>query len=397
MIELESLDNVWFKGLSDQIIKQLIEFREDLHRHPELSLEEYDTSRKVQNYLKILNPASIEVVAGTGVVARFSGNGKSTKVIGIRGDMDALPINEETKLPYKSVVPGVMHACGHDVHTTWVLAALHHLEQQPPDCDYIAVFQPAEEVTKGAKLVLASGALDNVDFMLGGHVDPNYTIGQIVVQPGAISASSDTFRIRIKGRGAHGARPHEGSDPIVALAELIMSLNSIVSRRINPDDKAVVSIGTISSGKTHNVIPEQVDISGTIRAVHPDTQNLIFHRMDQICKGVALSCDVEIDCDITKGNPVILNKDPYIGWLDAIVRQRFGEKNAVRLKKANMGGEDFAQYLETIPGIFFRVGTRYPDEQPVPAHTPLFNVNHETIFTGGFALAEAVRYIGRKL
>lgn len=311
--------------------------------------------------------------------------------------MDALPIHEETDIPFKSTIPGVMHACGHDVHTTWLLAALHQLKKNPPDCDYIAIFQPAEETLNGAKLMLNSGHLKALDFIIGGHVDCNFTVGQIVVQPGAISASSDKFEIEIHGVGAHGARPQEGNDPFAALNQLLTAINAIVSRHINPDDKAVISIGSIHSGETHNVIPEKINLTGTIRTVHPDTQTYIHQKLKQICEGVALSCSLKVNCLIHKGVPVILNNEPYISWLKEAVSNALGEKNAIQLPKSNMGGEDFAFYLQEIPGLFFRVGARYEQDSPVSAHNPKFFVQNETIFSGGFALAEAVRHISSRL
>src|SRR5207342_3242656 len=225
----------------------------------------------------------------------------------VRGDIDALPIQEATGLPYASTVQGVMHACGHDVHASWAVGAAALLAAEPADGDVLVVLQPAEEVGKGALAILESGALDGVAAIFGGHVDRRFDVGQVVADEGPLAASADTFEIELLGAGAHAARPHEARDPIVAAAAIISALQSIVSRRLNPAPPGVVTVGSIHAGSAPNVIPDRAVLSGTVRAVEPQSRELMLNEVRQVTESVAAAFGVQARVTLDLGTPPIVN------------------------------------------------------------------------------------------
>ncbi|HEX4681307.1 MAG TPA: amidohydrolase, partial [Gemmatimonadaceae bacterium] len=229
-------------GVDDELARTLVSLRRALHEHPELALEEFETADRLERALRGLGIAEIRRIGRTGLVARVAGRSSAAPVVAVRGDIDALPIQEATGLPYASRVPGVMHACGHDVHATWAVGAAALLLRQPASGDVLIVLQPAEETGKGALEILKSGALDQVRAIFGAHVDRRFAVGEVVADEGPLAASADMFEIQLSGSGAHAARPHESRDPIVAAATLITSLQTIVSRRLNPAIAGVVTV-----------------------------------------------------------------------------------------------------------------------------------------------------------
>jgi amidohydrolase len=236
---------------------------------------------------------SVTRVANTGVVARFKGRDPSAPVVAVRGDIDALPIQEETGLDYASAVPGVMHACGHDVHATWAIGAAMELARRPARGDVLVVLQPAEEVGGGAPAILASGALDGVAAIFGGHVDRRFEVGQVIAEAGPLAASADSFTITLVGRGAHGARPHESADAVVAAAAVITALQTIVARRLDPAAPAVCTVGSIHAGVASNVIPERAILTGTLRAMDPNTRRRLGEEVRRLATqgGRGLRCE----------------------------------------------------------------------------------------------------------
>jgi amidohydrolase len=253
-------------GFSEEAAARLTALRRDLHRNPELSWKEEKTAARLEAELKSLGATDIRRVVGTGVVGRIPGRSKG-RTVAIRGDIDALPIEEATGLDFASSTKGVMHACGHDVHATWTIGAALLLAAAPADGDVLVLLQPAEEMGEGAAAVIASGALDGVDAIVGGHVDRRYEVGQVVAQEGPLAASTDNFKIELTGQGAHAARPHEAADPIVGAAALITALQTLVSRRLDPAIPGVVTVGTVHAGTADNIIPHRAELTGTIRAV----------------------------------------------------------------------------------------------------------------------------------
>jgi amidohydrolase len=369
----------------------LIALRRDLHQHPELSFAESRTAAALERALEELQPVSVQRVAGTGVVARIRGTTPGAPVVAVRGDIDALPIQESTGLPFASVNAGVMHACGHDVHASWAVGAAHLLAQRRAHGDVLVVLQPAEETGEGAAAVLESGALDEVAAIFGAHVDRRFVVGQVVAQAGSLAASADTFEIALAGRGAHGARPHESADPVVCAAAIISALQTIVSRRVNPATPAVLTVATVHAGSALNVIPESATLGGTLRAVDPDTRALLGTEVRRMAEGIAAAHGLTATVTLTLGPPPIVNPEQPAAWAREAVESVLGTAAVVPLGITNMAGEDFAYYMERIPGCFMRVGARMAGEPVIPAHTPQFFAAEESLFVGAAVLAETAR------
>jgi hippurate hydrolase len=290
-----------------------------------------------------------------------------------------------------------MHACGHDVHATWAVGAAHLLTEHPAAGDVLIVLQPAEETGKGALAVLESGALDDVRAIFGGHVDRRFALGQVVADAGPLAASADEFEIELIGSGAHGARPHESADPIVGAGALIGALQTIVSRRLNPAYAAVVTIGTVHAGSAPNIIPDRAVLSGTLRAIDPDTRRLLHGEVRRIAESVAATYRLEARVTLELGPPPIVNPAGPTAWAREAARLLLGDDAVVPLGFLNMAGEDFACYMERIPGSFLRIGAREPGADPIPAHSPRFYAAEESIFVGAAVLAEAARIASASL
>ena len=388
-----TVDNLF----TDSERESLIALRRALHRHPELSWKEEQTAARLEKALRESGITEIRRVAGTGVIARVPGADRGAPVVALRGDIDALPIQEATGLPFASTNPGVMHACGHDVHATWAVGAGVLLAKSPARGDVIIVLQPAEEMGNGAPAILDSGALDDVRAIFGGHVDRRFPVGQVVAQPGPLAAAADAFSIDVMGKGAHGARPHEGIDPIVAAAAIVTALQTVVSRRLDPGAAAIVTIGSIHGGSAPNVIPERVQLTGTLRAMLPDVRAMLHREVTSIATSVAAAHGATVVVNIEKGPPPIVNPEREAGWARAAAERVLGEGNVVPFGVTNMGGEDFACYLERIGGCFLRIGAREPGGDPAPAHSPRFNAAEESIFVGAAVLAECARVASENL
>ncbi len=369
----------------------LVALRRDLHQHPELSFAETRTAAALEAALAVLQPVTLQRIAGTGVVARIRGTTPGAPVVAVRGDIDALPIHEATGLPFASVNAGVMHACGHDMHAAWAVGAAHLLAARPAAGDVLVVLQPAEETGEGAAAMLASGALDGVAAIFGAHVDRRFTVGQVVAQAGPLAASADTFEIVVTGRGAHGARPHESDDPVVCAAAIITALQTIVARRVNPATPAVVTVATVHAGTALNVIPSHATLGGTLRAVDPDTRALLAAEVRRLAEGIALAHGLTAAVTLVFGPPPIVNPDGPAAWARQAVESLLGADAVVPLGSTNMAGEDFAHYMERMPGCFMRVGARMPGEPVIPAHTPQFHAAEESLFVGAAVLAEVAR------
>lgn len=372
-------------------IEWLVALRRDLHQHPELSWKEERTAQRLEAALRSSGITDVHRVAGTGVIARVPGTDPGAPVTAIRGDIDALPIQEATGLPFASEIPGVMHACGHDVHATWAVGAAMLLVRHPARGDVIVILQPAEEVGNGAPAILDSGVLDGVQAIFGGHVDRRFPVGQVVAQAGPLAASADAFSIEVTGKGAHGARPHEGVDPIVAAAAIVGALQTIVSRRLDPGASAIVTIGSIHGGTAPNVIPERVTLTGTLRAMLPDVRALLHREVTHVATTVAAAHGAGAHVSIERGPPPIVNPEREAGWARAAAERMLGPDSVVPFGVTNMGGEDFACYLERMGGCFLRIGAREPGGDPAPAHSPGFIAAEESIFVGAAVLAECAR------
>lgn len=371
--------------------ERLVAVRHDLHRHPELAFEERATQGRLRLELERLEPADLRDVAGTGLVARIAGRDGSLPPVAIRGDMDALPIQEETGAPFASEVPGRMHACGHDVHSAWAVGAAALLAAEPAAGDVLVVLQPAEEVARGAAAILESGALDGAAAIFGGHVDLRFELGTVVAEPGALAASADSFSIVLSGRGGHGARPHEGRDPVVGGAALVSALQTVVSRRLAPGTPAVVTVGTFHAGTASNVIPERAELTGTLRALDPAVRETLQRELVAIARGVGEAHGLEARTEIEEGPPPLVNGEGPVEQARRAAHRVLGPDALRLLPEPNLAGEDFAVYLERIPGCFLRIGARRPDDPVVPAHAPRFLPRDEAAILGAALLAECAR------
>lgn len=375
----------------------LIELRHEIHRDPELAFEEERTATRLEDSLQALRPAALHRVAGTGVVARIAGRDPGAPVVAIRGDIDALAIQEHTGLAFSSRNAGIMHACGHDVHATWTVGAAHLLNERPAEGDVLIVLQPAEEIGKGAQAVMESGALDGVSAIFGAHVDRRFPVGTVVADAGPLAAAADTFQIDLIGSGAHAARPHEAADPIVGAGALVGALQTIVSRRLDPSRAAVVTVGTIHAGSAPNVIPDRATLTGTLRATDPDTRRLLHEEVRRIAEAVAAAYRLEAQVAVELGPPPVVNPVQAAGWARRAAVSVLGPDAVVPLGFLNLAGEDFAYYLERVPGCFLRVGAREAGGEPIPAHTGRFFAADESIFVGAAVLAETARVAAASL
>lgn len=376
-------------------ITQLIEFRKSLHREPELSLKEYATQKKIMTALSTLNLSKVEPIAETGVLAEHPGKNPALPPVIIRGDIDALPIQENTGLDYSSVHPGVMHACGHDVHTSWALASAILINKNPAEGPIRFIFQPAEEIAKGALKIIEESGLKNAKAIIGAHVDRNYPTPTIIAHPGAIASNSDTFTYTIIGKSCHGARPQEGNDPFIGAATIILGIQTIISRQIAPQTKAVISIGKVTGGHSHNIIPEKATITGTIRSFSEETRQLLHTKLNQLCR-MGESFDLKISCTIKTGAPSIINNERILN-LATIEGNKLVDEFCQPLNTPNFGAEDFGYYLKKIPGCFLRIGCRAENEKIIPAHNNQFFANHESIFVGGAILSNLAAQLSKEI
>lgn len=355
----------------------VIEIRRDFHRHPELGFQEFRTSAKVAEFLRQSGLEPTEGIATTGVTAEIRGEQPGPTLM-LRADMDALPIEEETDLEFASQESGKMHACGHDLHTAILLGTARILQGMKPRLKGTVklVFQPAEEGPGGADPMIQEGVLDNVDYALGLHLWSDLPCGHVAITPGPVMAAADTFRVKIHGKGGHAAYPHESADPIVAAAALITAMQTLVSRNTSPFDSAVVSVTQIQGGSADNIIPERVELSGTIRTFQPTTKAALVRRLHEMVPSLCKSYGTEGEFEFSEGYPALINDPVPCQWV-----ARAAEQMKLPLStQATMGGEDMAYYLQKVPGAFFFLGAA-PDEanRVFPHHHPKFELDERAV------------------
>jgi hippurate hydrolase len=382
--------------MNRDFIERWVAFRRDLHRHPELSFQEKRTAEQIEKALAELGIKSRRV-AGTGVVADIpsAAGGIEGPMVALRADTDALPIHEETGLEYASVNDGVMHACGHDGHTSMVLGAAEMLaKDRNLPAPVRLVFQPAEERGLGALAMIDAGALEGVEMIFGGHVDRHYPTGQIVAHAGAVNASTDSFRIEIQGKGGHAARPHEGVDAVVVGSLLVMAIQTIVSREINPAHPSVVTVGRFDAGTASNVLAGRATLEGTIRTQEKVVRDHIVSSLSRICDSIGALHNARLILTLGEGTPPVVNPKDMAEIARKAAVAVVGETNAVPLHTANMGGEDFACYMEKIPGCYVRLGARAPGREGFPAHSSKFEFDEEVLPIGARYFYEVARLAG---
>ncbi len=361
------------------LVPELIDTRHHLHQNPELSDHEEQTAAFVAERLRALGLDVRTGVGGNGLVASLQG-ARPGKTIAIRADMDALPILEQNAFAYRSRNEGVMHACGHDGHTSILLGTARLLTGNR---DRFAgeirfIFQPAEENVGGARRMCRDGVMDGVDAIIALHGWPDIGIGQIGVRAGAMMASADTFDITIKGRGGHAAYPHRTVDPILVGSEVVSSLQRLASREIDPNHPVVVTVTQFHAGTAYNVIPETASLCGTYRTLSAEVRALLPGQITRVAEGVCASAGATCDVSFKEGTPPVIN-DPGLNALIAqIGKETLGEDNVIEVPYSSMGAEDFAFYLEHAPGAMFRLGLG----KVSPIHTPTFDFADDALPIG---------------
>jgi len=380
-----------------ELKKELIKIRQDIHQHPELAFQEIRTTILIKEKLKKLGITIIPLKSETGVLGLLKGEKKSAKetVTALRADIDALPIPEQTKLEYQSVNEGIMHACGHDGHTAILLGVASLLSSMKSKFSGIVkfIFQPAEEIFEGAKMMVKEGVLVNppVNTIVALHCWPPTEIGKIGIYDGAYMASADKFTIKILGKGAHGAYPHKSVDSVLTAAQVVVALQEIISREVDALDKTVVSVCAIEGGKAFNVIPEIVTLAGTVRCHNPEIRNTIKGRMERVIKGVtsAYRCGYHFDYEFCV--PSLVNIPEVNALIDKATKESLGEGKVEILDCPAMSSEDFSVYLEKVPkGAFFRLGITNLGEEPLVLHNDRFNFNDKAIPYGVAVLTQLV-------
>lgn len=351
----------------DELVQEAIAIRRYLHQHPERSEQEFHTTAYIQQTLKKWGIAYWELKTPTGVVAEIGNN--EGPMIALRADIDALPIEEKTGLSYRSTTPGVMHACGHDFHTASLLMAAKLLKHKEESLlgKIRFIFQPAEELNKGAKALIKEGVLKGVDAVIGFHNKPELPVGTIGIKSGPLMAAVGKFFVEIKGEGTHAAAPHRGNDPIVTACQIITNMQAVISRHVSPLSPAVLSVSHIEGGSTWNVIPEKIIFEGTLRTFSTEDQNNIRFLFDQMVEQMTSMYHQKATITWSLNSPVVTN-DPL---LTELVRETTEQFATVCIPEITLGGEDFAHYQTEVPGFFAFIGTGCPFEW----HHPSFLVD----------------------
>jgi amidohydrolase len=369
---------------------EITEWRRDFHQHPEILFETHRTSAIVEDKLKAFGCDEVVGKIGrTGVVAVINGkNDTKGRVIGLRADMDALPIHEQTGLDYASKTPDAMHACGHDGHTAMLLGAAKYLaETRNFDGTAVIIFQPAEEGGGGGREMCEDGMMERfgIQEVYGMHNWPGLPVGEFGIRPGAFFAAADLFQIEVEGKGGHAAKPSETIDTTVMASQLVLSLQTIASRNLDPIEQLVVSVTSFeTSSKAHNVIPQKVALKGTVRTLSPEVRDMAEKRMGEICAGVAATYGGTIKLDYQRNYPVMVNSEEQTEFASKVAESVSGKPT--RLEPQVMGGEDFAFMLEERPGAYIVVG----NGDSAAVHHPEYNFNDETSLAGASWWAEIV-------
>lgn len=373
----------------DDLYPETVEIRRYLHQHPEVSFKEFKTAQYIAEFYDKLGIPYEKNIGGNGVVATLRG-GKSGQTIALRADFDALPIQDEKDVPYKSKVPGVMHACGHDGHTATLLTLAKVMQKHQKQLPGTIVFlhQHAEEIAPGgAKPMIEAGVLDGVDAVFGTHLWATTPLGVIQTSKDYFMAGADRFEINIQGKGGHGAAPHETKDAIVIGAELVSQLQQIVSRRIDPLETAVVTVGLFEAGSTFNIIADKAKLIGTTRYLNPQIQTQMMQEMERIVKGICISNDATYTFDYVKGYPPLVNHTQ-----EAELVLNAGRKIKEIYKAEEivpvMGGEDFAYYMHKKPGAYFFTGA-HKEGNDYPHHHPKFDIDERALPIAAKTLIQA--------
>jgi len=370
------------RKLVEKYEDQIITWRREFHENPELSGEEIRTSERVCEELKKVN-IEVKRIGKTGVLGILEGS-KPGKTVALRADMDALPVQEANNIPYKSKSKGIMHACGHDGHTAMLLGAAKLLSQMRDKIKGRVkfIFQPAEENTQGASMMIKGGAIEGVDAILGIHLWADLAVGKVSVEAGPRMAASDRFKITIRGKGGHGAMPHQGVDVIVAASAVVMNLQSIVSREIGPLEPAVVTIGKFHGGERFNIMSEEVLMEGTTRCFNLQVRDKFPIMIERIIKETAKAYRAKGELEFILGPPPVINNFQISQIASQAVTKNFGEESVVKFEKVT-AGEDFAFFAQEVPSVFAFVGVRNEKKGAnYPHHHRKFNIDEDALVIG---------------
>ena len=377
--------------ISKELFQNMVHIRRKIHMHPELGYEEENTAAIITEELKRLGIKATTGIGKTGVVAEINPMNDKGPVVALRADMDALAIQEETGLEFASKIKGVMHACGHDGHVAMLLGAASLLKETLKTGSVLLVFQPAEEGGGGARKIMDSGLLDEAKAIFACHLDRHYKPGYLVVQPGPISAFTDRFDITIKGKGGHAAQPHDAIDAIVVASLIVMSLQTIVSREVNPMHPSIVSVGRIEGGSVPNAIAETASLTGTIRTTETHIRKQIKSGMKRIANAAGTLHNADVSINFIEGYPSVINTLEESEIARTAVKNIIGKNALVKGQFASMGGEDFSYYLEKIPGCMVRLGAQKEGLEGIPAHSSTYDFDENALGIGAAFLAEAAK------
>ncbi|TLS37557.1 M20 metallopeptidase family protein [Pseudalkalibacillus caeni] len=373
-----------FKDLTEQFLDEIIEARRHIHQHPELSYKEDDTAEFVISYLEKWD-IPYERMIGTGVIVDIKGEKGDGLDIGVRADIDALPVNEQTDLPYESEHEGVMHACGHDAHTAILLGTVYLLNKRKKDMkgSVRCIFQPAEEVG-AAKKMIEAGVLEHphIDRIMALHLWPYVDLGKIGIKYDNITSSADNFSIKVKGEAGHSGRPHQAVDAIAIGAEIIKAFQFLVARWNNPVKPLVINVGQIDGGKAPNIISDEVNLHGTVRAVYKETRDAAEKRINKLVHTLAEEYGGKATIDYQRGYPAINNDEEWTKWVEKNASEVLGKDNVVKIKEPSMGADDFSAYSTNVPSTYFRLGVREDGKKTYDLHHPKFQFDDSVLETG---------------
>jgi amidohydrolase len=375
-----------------RIAPQLSQVRRHIHQYPELSGQEFATTTYISKRLAAGDVAHKVVSGKRGIITEIvAACEPDAPVVAMRADIDALPIQEESEVPYRSKKPGVMHACGHDAHTAILLGTTLALNRAKPlSVGWRSIFQPSEEIGHGAREMLSHGALEGVSSIIALHVDPNLAVGHVGITPGPRTAFCQDFVIKVRGRGGHGARPHSTVDPIAAAAHLITLIYQAIPRQTDARDPIVVSVGQINGGHTANVIPDLVTMKGTIRTLTPAIATHGRRLLERLCSGVSQAFGANISPSFENLLPGLVNDARIAAHFATTARQLLGSDRVRTSDRPSMGAEDFADYLPFVPGCMVALGVKSSGRKVTPLHTSTFDIDERALLIGARLLARAL-------
>jgi hippurate hydrolase len=380
--------------VEDELRDWIIETRRHIHQYPELSSQEFKTAEYIQEQLAVHGIISSGGICGNAVIAELGEDDPDSSCVALRADMDALPVPEETGLPFASKHPGIMHACGHDGHVAMLMGAavlLNRAGQLPGRIKLI--FQPSEEHGNGASMLVKAGVVDGVDAIFSGHIDIHFRTGEITVNQGLICAYSDPFTISIRGRGGHAARPHEATDAIVAASSLVTIIQTLVSREVDPNRAEVITIGSFHAGTLHNVIASEATLQGTVRSTDEITRLRTIDGLKRIVQSIETMYDVYADLDFEEGLPAVINSKRGAEIAEIAAKDVVPAAKVISQGFPSLGGEDFSFYLQRIEGCMVRFGAALPTEKS-PAHSSGFDFDENCLEIGSRWLAAvALRWL----